>query len=51
MTSAVVTPWPSWKRRPGRRVKRQVSRSGEMLQLSAICGFGSSTASQANSDS
>ena len=49
ITSAVVTGWPSWKRKPSRSVKVQASPSGDVDQLFTICGLGCSALSHANS--
>ena len=48
-TSAVVTGWPSCHLRPSRSLKVQVSWSSLTVQLSTICGLGSSLPSSANS--
>ena len=48
-TSAVVTGEPSVHFRPSRSLKVQVSLSSLTVQLSTICGCGSSLASKANS--
>ena len=42
---------PSWKTRPGRRLKRQVMPSAFLDQLSTICGRGRSEESSAKSTS
>ncbi len=47
--SSPVTGWPSCHSSPSRRVKVQVSLSGETVHLSTICGFTSSFSSTAKS--
>jgi hypothetical protein len=48
-TSSDVTGVPSWNSNPSRKVKVQVSLSGETSHLSTICGLTSRLPSSANS--